>query len=211
MRLKTLVAVAIAAALAVPLLSQAQSEKPAAGATTPGSGMADKDKDGSISREEAKGTPYEKDFDKLDKNKDGKLSRDELTPAPAGAGATQSTRRSARRRRSRCPRAGDPLASRRAAAARSPRPRPLGWDRSDRSGPGRDSGRARRLLLGEARTDTAAAAKREAAEVHPAAGKHPGNEQHGKAQSNTWRQGRPPHQPSSASRGSSHIAAAARH
>ena len=90
MTLKTLVAVAVAAAFAVPLSTQAQSDKPSSapsGATTPGSGMADKDKDGSISREEAKGTQYEKDFDKLDKNKDGKLSRDEMTPG-SGAGAT---------------------------------------------------------------------------------------------------------------------------
>jgi hypothetical protein len=93
MRLNTLVAVA--AAFAVPLSTQAQSDKPSSGtsgATTPGSGMSstpDKDRDGSISREEAKGTLYEKDFDKLDKNSDGKLSRDEITPARgSGAGAT---------------------------------------------------------------------------------------------------------------------------
>jgi EF hand len=86
MRLKTLVAVAVAAAFAGPLFSHAQ-DKPAAGATTPGSTM-DKDKDGSISREEAKGTPYEKDFSKLDKDGDGKLSRDEQAAAKAGAGAT---------------------------------------------------------------------------------------------------------------------------
>ena len=48
----------------------------------------DKDKDGSISREEAKGTPLEKDFDKLDKNSDGKLSRDEQA---AGAGAASGS------------------------------------------------------------------------------------------------------------------------
>jgi Ca2+-binding EF-hand superfamily protein len=48
----------------------------------------DKDKDGSISREEAKGTPLEKDFAKLDKNSDGKLSRDEIAAAKAGAGTT---------------------------------------------------------------------------------------------------------------------------
>jgi hypothetical protein len=87
MRLKTLVAVAVTAAFAVSPLTQAQSDKPAAGATTPGSAM-DKDKDGSISREEAKGTPFEKDFDKLDKNSDGKLSRDEQAAAKAAAGAT---------------------------------------------------------------------------------------------------------------------------
>ena len=41
----------------------------------------DKNKDGSISKEEAKGTPHEKDFAKLDKNNDGKLSPQELTAA----------------------------------------------------------------------------------------------------------------------------------
>ena len=95
MRLKMLVTVAVAAAFAVPLLSQAQSDKPsggASGATTPGSTI-DKDKDGSISREEAKGTPYEKDFSKLDKDGDGKLSPSEQAAAraageKAGAGAT---------------------------------------------------------------------------------------------------------------------------
>ena len=93
MRLKTLVAIAVAAAFAVPLLSQAQSDKASSGtsgATTPRSTM---DKDDpiprdSISREEAKGTPYEKDFAKLDKDGDGKLSRDEQAAAKAGAGAT---------------------------------------------------------------------------------------------------------------------------
>ena len=48
----------------------------------------DKNKDGSISREEAKGTPYEKDFSKLDKDGDGKLSKDEQAAAGAGAGST---------------------------------------------------------------------------------------------------------------------------
>jgi hypothetical protein len=50
----------------------------------------DKNKDGSISREEAKGTPLEKDFSKLDKDGDGKLSPAEQAAAPApgsGAGA----------------------------------------------------------------------------------------------------------------------------
>ena len=89
MRLNTLVAVAVAAAFAVPLSTQAQSDKPSSGtsgATTPESEISstpDKDRDGSISREEAKGTPYEKDFDKLDKNSDGKLSE-----TGSGAGAT---------------------------------------------------------------------------------------------------------------------------
>jgi hypothetical protein len=100
MRLKTLVAVAVAAAFAVPLSTYAQSDKPSsgtsgaapaapsAGGSTAGGGAMDKDKDGSISREEAKGTPLEKDFDKLDKDKDGKLSASEQADAKAGAGAT---------------------------------------------------------------------------------------------------------------------------
>ena len=48
----------------------------------------DKNKDGSISREEAKGTPLEKDFSKLDKDGDGKLSQGEIA---AGAGATSGS------------------------------------------------------------------------------------------------------------------------
>jgi hypothetical protein len=92
MRLKTLVAVAVAAAFAVPLSTHAQDKPssgtsagaPAAGGSAAGGSAMDKD----ISREEAKGTPYEKDFDKLDKNKDGKLSKDEQAAAKAGAGAT---------------------------------------------------------------------------------------------------------------------------
>jgi hypothetical protein len=90
MRLKTLVAVAVAAAFAVPLSTHAQ-DKPSSGTSAgapaaPSAGGSAMDKD--ISREEAKGTPYEKDFDKLDKNKDGKLSKDEQAAAKAGAGAT---------------------------------------------------------------------------------------------------------------------------
>jgi hypothetical protein len=91
MRLKTLVAVAVAAAFAVPLSTYAQSDKPSSGTSAgapaaPSAGGSAMDKD--ISREEAKGTPFEKDFDKLDKDKDGKLSKDEQAAAKAGAGAT---------------------------------------------------------------------------------------------------------------------------
>jgi hypothetical protein len=85
MRLKTLVAVAVAAAFAAPLSALAQ-DKPSSGTSA---GAMDKDKDGSISREEAKGTPYEKDFSKLDKDGDGKLSASEQADAKAGAGATK--------------------------------------------------------------------------------------------------------------------------
>jgi hypothetical protein len=91
MRLKTIVAVAVAAAFVVPLSTQAQSDKPSSGtsAGAPTAPGVDKDKDGSISREEAKGTPYEKDFDKLDKDGDGKLSASEQADAKAGVGATK--------------------------------------------------------------------------------------------------------------------------
>ena len=44
-----------------------------------------------ISREEAKDTPYEKDFSKLDKDGDGKLSQSELTPAPAAGSSAGAT------------------------------------------------------------------------------------------------------------------------
>ena len=96
MRLKTLVAIAVAAAFAVPLSTYAQSDKPSSGtsgaapaAPSAGGSAMDKDKDGSISREEAKGTPYEKDFSMLDKDGDGKLSASEQAAAKAGAaGAT---------------------------------------------------------------------------------------------------------------------------
>ena len=94
MKLKTLVAFAVAAAFAVPLTAQAQGDKPkseasgSAGAGASASGAEamfkslDKDNDGSISKEEAAGTPYEKDFAKLDKNSDGKLSPEEHAAAP---------------------------------------------------------------------------------------------------------------------------------
>jgi EF hand len=99
MKLRTLVAVAVAAAFAVPISTYAQSSgqsgkqssSPSAGApATPsaGSGAMDKDKDGSISKDEAKGTPLEKDFAKLDKNNDGKLSASEQAGSGAGAGGT---------------------------------------------------------------------------------------------------------------------------
>ena len=91
MRLGTLIAVTVTAAFAVSPLTQAQSDKASSGtsaAPSAGSSAMDKDKDGSISREEAKGTPFEKDFSKLDKDGDGKLSASEQAEAKSGAGAT---------------------------------------------------------------------------------------------------------------------------
>jgi hypothetical protein len=97
MRIKRLVAVAVAASFAIPLSTYAQSDKPSSGtsagapaAPSAGGSAMGKNKDGSISREEAKGTPFEKDFSKLDKDGDGKLSASEQAAAPgpgAGAGA----------------------------------------------------------------------------------------------------------------------------
>jgi hypothetical protein len=58
----------------------------------------DKNKDGFVSRDEAKGTPHAKDFDKLDKNHDGKLSRAEHAAAQehasekAASGSTSNKR-----------------------------------------------------------------------------------------------------------------------
>lgn len=100
MRLKRLVAVAVAASFTVALSTYAQSEKPSSGtsagatAAPSGGGSAiDKNKDGSISREEAKGTRLEKDFSKLDKDGDGKLSSSEQAAAPgSGAGAGAGSR-----------------------------------------------------------------------------------------------------------------------
>jgi hypothetical protein len=55
----------------------------------------DKNSDGFISKEEAKGTPHDKDFATLDKNRDNRLSRDEHAAAPEHAGAKSSAGSSA--------------------------------------------------------------------------------------------------------------------
>jgi hypothetical protein len=122
MRVKTLLALSVAAAFAAPLAVYGQGDKPKseAGATpstsqgasgasgTTGSAASgagksgaqamfenmDKDRDGFVTLEEAKGTPHEKDFATLDKNGDRKLSPEEHAAAPehagekAGAGGT---------------------------------------------------------------------------------------------------------------------------
>ena len=95
---KTLIAATIAAAFAFPLAAAAADDKKSessAAATQSKSNdggaeamfkALDKDKDGFLSKDEAKGTPHDKDFTSLDKNKDGKLSRDEHAAAPEHAG-----------------------------------------------------------------------------------------------------------------------------
>ena len=99
MNVKKLVAVCIAAAFAAPVWAQTKPsgaagapEGASAGAGASASGAEkmfqalDKNKDGFVSKEEAKGTPHDKDFATLDKNSDGKLSREEHAAAPEHAG-----------------------------------------------------------------------------------------------------------------------------
>ena len=90
--MKALIALAAAAALAFPLAAQAQADKAKADGGAEAMFKAlDKNNDSSISREEAKGTPHDKDFAKLDKNNDGKLSREEHAAAPEHSGSKAAT------------------------------------------------------------------------------------------------------------------------
>jgi hypothetical protein len=105
MRRKTLIAISVAAAFALPLTVQAAGDKaksadtasPSASQGASSSGAEkmfqalDKNKDGAISREEAKGSPHDKDFATLDKNRDGKLTRQEHAAAPEHAGEKAAT------------------------------------------------------------------------------------------------------------------------
>ena len=102
MKRKTLIALSVGAAFALPLTAQAGGDKASQGASASGAEQMfkalDKNKDGFVTREEAKGTPHAKDFDKLDKNHDSKLSRAEHAAAPehasdkAASGSTSSKR-----------------------------------------------------------------------------------------------------------------------
>jgi len=97
MTLKTLLAAAVSAAFALPIAATAADDKATSGATKSDGGAEamfkalDKDNDGFISKEEAKGTPHDKDFSTLDKNADGKLSREEHAAAPEHANASASS------------------------------------------------------------------------------------------------------------------------
>jgi hypothetical protein len=91
MQRRHLIALSVAAAFALPLTAQAGGDKASQGATgnTGADKMfqaLDKNKDGFVSREEAKGTPHDKDFTSLDKNQDGKLTPQEHAAAPEHAG-----------------------------------------------------------------------------------------------------------------------------
>lgn len=88
-----------AAVIAFPLAVMAADDKKSssAGATKSDNGAEamfkamDKNKDGAVTKEEAKGTPHDKAFSSLDKNGDGKLSREEHAAAPEHAGGAAST------------------------------------------------------------------------------------------------------------------------
>ena len=93
MRVKNLIAAAVAAAVTLPFGAIAADKAPASASASGSAGAEsmfksmDKNNDGFISKEEAKGTPHEKDFAALDKNSDGKLSREEHAAAPEHAGS----------------------------------------------------------------------------------------------------------------------------
>ena len=81
---RTLIGAALAAAFAVAIPALAADESKAARGKSEADqefSKLDKNKDGSISRAEAKGSEHEKDFSKYDKNKDGKLSKPEFSAA----------------------------------------------------------------------------------------------------------------------------------
>ena len=95
MNMKTLIAASVAAAFALPVWAGGDNKASSGGSAASGASASgaekmfqalDKDKDGSITKAEAKGTPHDKDFAKLDKNSDGKLSRAEHAAAPEHAG-----------------------------------------------------------------------------------------------------------------------------
>jgi len=89
MQRKSLLAAVLAAAFAFPLAASAGTDKAkstsANGANDGGAAAMfksmDKNGDGFISKDEAKGTPHAADFASLDKNGDGKLSPEEHAAA----------------------------------------------------------------------------------------------------------------------------------
>jgi hypothetical protein len=102
MKLKTLTAVAAAGAFALPGAALAQSKPAAAtqaGASSPGSALfsrLDRNKDGFVSRDEAKDTAeLQGRFVELDKNNDGKISEAEMRALDAersAAGGSKAKR-----------------------------------------------------------------------------------------------------------------------
>jgi hypothetical protein len=88
MNVKTLIAAAIATAFAMPLSAGAAGDKASSGDSGAEKMFKslDKNNDGFLSKDEVKGTPYDKEFTTLDKNHDSKLSRQEHASAPEHAG-----------------------------------------------------------------------------------------------------------------------------
>jgi hypothetical protein len=105
MKLKTLIAVAVASAFPCLALAQAATSQPQTGRTPPGSpesgatsGSAalfnrlDKNKDGFVSRDEARdATELQGRFAELDKDNDGKISASEMRGLDGSRSATGST------------------------------------------------------------------------------------------------------------------------
>ena len=83
MKLRSLIPLAVAAGFAITAQAADKNKDASAAAGSSNSGAEkmfqalDKNRDGFISREEAKGTPHDKDFTTLDKNSDGRLTRGE--------------------------------------------------------------------------------------------------------------------------------------
>ncbi len=93
MNAKLVIAASVAATVALPLTGWAAGDKSAsdnAGAEKMFKAL-DKNKDGYISKSEAKGTPHDKEFATLDKNSDGKLSREEHASALEHTGKSTAT------------------------------------------------------------------------------------------------------------------------
>ena len=89
MKYKSLIAAALAAAFAFPLAANAGNDKAHSASATGHDGGAaamfksmDRNGDGFVSKDEAKGSPHDAQFAMLDKDGDGKLSRAEHAAAP---------------------------------------------------------------------------------------------------------------------------------
>ena len=117
MKLKTVMAVVIAAAFAAPVLAQSPGrtttdpkdsnpaappaapgkadrqagKESAAGATAGGFSAMDRNSDGYISREEARDATWSNRFTELDKDNDNRLSQSEFDALQSATGATGST------------------------------------------------------------------------------------------------------------------------
>jgi len=95
MNLKTMMALALAAAFAAPVLAQSgatpgaqPADRSAAGATAGGFSAMDRNNDGYISRDEARDATWNNRFAELDKDNDGRLSQSEHDAMHGAAGAT---------------------------------------------------------------------------------------------------------------------------